>query len=55
LNKKTIKVFKAFTFSLRSGAVDRAPAGWLIKSENKDDLLQLGQIITKEMKIDDLI
>ncbi len=53
--EKTVKVFKAFTFSLRSGAVDRAPAGWMIKSENKDELMQLGQIITKEMKIDDLL
>ena len=47
--------FKAFTFSLRSGAVDRAPPGWLIKTENKEDLMQLGQIISKEMKIDDLL
>ena len=53
--QNVVKNFKAFTFALRAGTVDRAPPGWTIKSENKEDLMQLGEIVNKEMSIDDLI
>ena len=33
--EQVVKNFKAFTFALRAGTVDRAPPGWTIKSENK--------------------
>ena len=51
--EKTVKSFKAFTYALRSGTVNRAPPGWHIKNEN--DLMQLGQILKKEMSIDELM
>ena len=53
--EKVVKNFKAFTFALRAGTVDRAPPGWTIKSENKEDLMQLGELVNKEVSIDDLI
>ena len=53
--EQVVKNFKAFTFALRAGTVDRAPPGWTIKSENKEDLMQLGELVNKEVSIDDLI
>ncbi len=51
--EKTVKSFKAFTYALRSGTVNRAPPGWHIKTER--DLMQLGNILKKEMSIDELM
>jgi hypothetical protein len=35
--------------------VEKAPPGWLIKNEDKEELMQLGEIISKEVSIDDLL
>ena len=53
--EKVVKDFKAFTFALRAGTVEKAPPGWLIKNEDKEELMQLGEIISKEVSIDDLL
>ena len=53
--EKTIKEFKAFTFALRASQIDRAPPGWTLKSENKDEIAQLGEIYAKEFPLDDLL
>ena len=49
--EQVVKNFKAFTFALRAGTVDRAPPGWTIKSENKEDLMQLGELVNKEVSL----
>ena len=53
--EETIKNFKAFVFALRNGTVEKAPVGWTIKTESKEDLMQLGEIIHKETSIDNLL
>ena len=53
--EKVVKDFKTFTFALRAGTVEKAPPGWLIKNEDKEELMQLGEIISKEVSIDDLL
>ena len=52
-SEKTVTNFKAFTYALRAGNVKRSPPGWHIKTER--DLMQLGEIISKEIKIDELM
>ena len=52
-SEKTVTSFKAFTYALRAGNVKRSPPGWHIKTER--DLMQLGEIISKEIKIDELM
>ena len=48
-----IKDFKAYCFSLRSGAVPKAPSGWSIK--NEPDLDFYADIIGKDFSLDDLL
>ena len=52
-SNKVVKDFKAFSFSLRSGHFEKAPAGWDISKE--EDLHELGEIVKKEPSIDDFI
>ena len=47
--------FKAFVFELRSGSVEKAPVGWLIKNVDKEELMQLGKIVHKETSIDSFL
>ncbi len=50
---KTLKDFKAFTFSLRSGTVPKAPSGWLMKNELEIGLFK--DLLAKDFSIDDLL
>ncbi len=52
-SNKAVTDFKAYSFSLRSGHFERAPAGWDIAKE--EDLHELGEIVKKEPNIDDFI
>ncbi|MAI75993.1 MAG: hypothetical protein CBC25_02360 [Pelagibacteraceae bacterium TMED65] len=52
-SNKSVKNFKAYSFSLRSGHFEKAPAGWDIAKE--EDLQELGEIVKKEPSIDDFI
>ena len=52
-SNKSVKNFKAYCFSMRSGHFEKAPAGWDIAKE--EDLHELGEIVKKEPSIDDFI
>ena len=52
--QKFFKEFKAFTFALRAGSVEKAPSGWNIKHEKKD-LDFFGDIVEQEPNISDLL
>ena len=52
-SNKSVKNFKAYCFSMRSGHFEKAPAGWDISKE--EDLHELGEIVKKEPSIDDFI
>ena len=52
-SNNSVKNFKAYCFSLRSGHFEKAPAGWDISKE--EDLHELGEIVKKEPSIDDYI
>jgi len=51
--EKTVADFRAFVFALRAGNVKQAPPGWSLKDE--EELFQLGEIITKDLSINDII
>ena len=51
--KKVARSFKAYMYSLRSGAAPSAPAGWSIEQENDIDFLK--EIALKEFTIFDAI
>lgn len=53
-SEKTVKSFKAFIFALKNGTVEKAPAGWTIKVEDKEELKQLGEIVHKDIKLDEV-
>ncbi len=53
--EETVTNFKAFVFELRSGSVEKAPVGWLIKNVDKEELMQLGKIVHKETSIDSFL
>tara|TARA_B100001093_G_C26417749_1_gene838418 strand:+ start:46 stop:549 length:504 start_codon:yes stop_codon:yes gene_type:complete len=49
-----LKKFKAYSYALRSGTVDKSPSGWQIKNEK--DLDFFGELLNKnEFSIDDLL
>ena len=50
---KVFKDFKAYTFALRNGSVEKAPSGWQIKTEKDIDFFQ--DIIAKDFTIDDIL
>ena len=50
-----IKNFKAFVFAIRAGTVEKAPVGWSIKNEDQEELMCLGEILAKDISIDNLL
>ena len=53
--EETVKNFKAFVFAIRAGTVEKAPVGWSIKNEDQEELMCLGEILAKDISIDNLL
>ena len=53
--EEKVKNFKAFVFAIRAGTVEKAPVGWSIKNEDQEELMCLGEILAKDISIDNLL